>query len=115
MEERTGRLRILAFEPFDAGSHRAVRETITGRSRHAWTWITRPGRAWKWRMRLAALEMAEQVRTRVARIARMLLSAVGSTLSIGKSGVTAPMSFSRHDRAPANNRIERTEMGRART
>ena len=50
-------LRILGFEPFDGGSHRAVRESITRHSQHEWTWITRPARQWKWRMRLAAIEM----------------------------------------------------------
>jgi glycosyltransferase involved in cell wall biosynthesis len=53
-------LNILACESFDAGSHRAVRQSISRHSRHEWTWLTRPGRAWKWRMRLAALEMIEQ-------------------------------------------------------
>lgn len=53
-------LRILAFEPFDTGSHRAVRESITQHSRHAWTWFTLPGRAWKWRMRLGALDLVAQ-------------------------------------------------------
>jgi glycosyltransferase involved in cell wall biosynthesis len=53
-------LRILAFEPFDAGSHRAVREAISRHSRHEWTWITRPGRNWKWRMRLAAVELIDE-------------------------------------------------------
>jgi len=56
--------RILAFEPFDAGSHRAVRESLSRCSRHEWTWLTRPGRAWKWRMRLAAVEMIEDARSR---------------------------------------------------
>jgi len=51
------RLRILAFEPYDGGSHRAVRESISRHSRHEWTWLTRPARAWKWRMRIGALEM----------------------------------------------------------
>ena len=54
------RLRMLAFEPYDAGSHRRVRELISKHSRHTWTWLTRPGRAWKWRMRLGAVELAEQ-------------------------------------------------------
>lgn len=58
--QRDGRLRVLAFEPYDAGSHRQVRELISKHSRHSWTWLTRPGRAWKWRMRLAAVELAEQ-------------------------------------------------------
>lgn len=56
------RLRILGFEPFNAGSHRAVRTSISRHSRHAWTWFTRPGRAWKWRMRLAAMELHDQAR-----------------------------------------------------
>ena len=50
-------LRILGFEPYDSGAHRAVRESISRHSRHDWRWITRPGRAWKWRMRLSAIEM----------------------------------------------------------
>ena len=54
------RLNILAFEPFDGGSHRAVRESISQHSRHRWRWRTRPARAWKWRMRLAALELLEE-------------------------------------------------------
>jgi hypothetical protein len=52
--------RILAFEPYDGGSHRAVRESISRHSRHEWRWLTRPARGWKWRMRLGALEMLEQ-------------------------------------------------------
>lgn len=53
------RMRVLAFEPFDSGSHRAVRASISRHSRFDWTWCTRPGRAWKWRMRLAAVELAD--------------------------------------------------------
>jgi hypothetical protein len=59
MSRTEEQLRILAFESFDAGSHRAVREAISRHSRHCWTWITRPGRSWKWRMRTAAIEMIE--------------------------------------------------------
>ncbi len=53
-------LDVLAFEPFDSGSHRAVRESISRHSRHQWRWFTRPGRAWKWRMRLAAIELVDE-------------------------------------------------------
>lgn len=59
MDSISGRRRLLAFEPYDRGSHRAVRLSISRHSRHAWTWRTRPGRAWKWRMRLAAAELVE--------------------------------------------------------
>ncbi len=57
---RRPELRIVAFEPFDRGSHRAVRESISRHSHHQWRWLTRPGRAWKWRMRLAAVELVEE-------------------------------------------------------
>src|SRR5262245_35419292 len=53
-------LGILAFEPYDGGSHRSVRELIAAHSRPRWTWLTRPPRGWKWRMRLAAVELVEQ-------------------------------------------------------
>lgn len=53
-------LRILGLEPYDAGSHRAVRRSISRHSRHGWTWVTRPGRGWKWRMRLAAVELVDE-------------------------------------------------------
>jgi glycosyltransferase involved in cell wall biosynthesis len=51
---------VLGFESFDTGSHRSVREMISLHSRHTWTWLTRPGRGWKWRMRLGAVELLEQ-------------------------------------------------------
>lgn len=52
-------LKILAFEPYDDGSHKSVRQSISKHSMHQWTWLTRPGRAWKWRMRLAAIELSQ--------------------------------------------------------
>ncbi|MCH8823196.1 MAG: DUF3524 domain-containing protein [Planctomycetes bacterium] len=62
----TSSLKILAFEPFDSGSHRSVRQSISQHSRHNWTWLTRPGRAWKWRMRLAAIELIQQAHVQCA-------------------------------------------------
>ena len=52
---------ILAFESFDGGSHKQFRETITRYSSHDWTWITRPPRAWKWRMTIGAQEMVDEM------------------------------------------------------
>ena len=52
---------ILAFESFDGGSHRQFRETLTRYSSHDWTWITRPPRAWKWRMAIGAQEMVDEM------------------------------------------------------
>jgi glycosyltransferase involved in cell wall biosynthesis len=64
MSPRSRSLRILGFESFDTGSHRAVRESITRWSRHEWTWLTRSGRAWKWGMRLGAIELVDQATAR---------------------------------------------------
>lgn len=51
-------LRVLAFESFDRGSHRQVRDAIERHGCFDWRWLTRPGRAWKWRMRIGAAELA---------------------------------------------------------
>ncbi|MHC4964397.1 MAG: tRNA-queuosine alpha-mannosyltransferase domain-containing protein [Planctomycetota bacterium] len=59
-------LRVLGFESYDGGSHRSVRKMISAHSRHEWTWLTRPARGWKWRMRLAAVELLEQAAPRLA-------------------------------------------------
>lgn len=53
----SARSRILAFESYDSGAHRAVWQSISRHSAHEWRWATRPGHAWKWRMRLSAIEM----------------------------------------------------------
>lgn len=52
-------LHVLGFESYDTGSHRAVRERIEAHTRHRWTWLTLPGRGWKWRMRLGAAQLVE--------------------------------------------------------
>ncbi len=56
---------MVGFESFDAGSHRSVRQLISAHSRHEWTWLTRPARGWKWRMRLAAVELLDQAADRL--------------------------------------------------
>ena len=53
-------LKVLALEPWDAGSHRSVRESITRHSRHAWHWITRPGRGARWRLRYGGIDFAAE-------------------------------------------------------
>jgi len=57
-------LKILALEPYFGGSHQAFLAGWSRRSRHAWTVLTLPAHKWKWRMRHAAVTMAEQVRAR---------------------------------------------------
>jgi glycosyltransferase involved in cell wall biosynthesis len=57
------RLRILALEPYYGGSHRAVLDGLVERLDAEWTLLTLPARKWKWRMRGAAITMAEQTRS----------------------------------------------------
>lgn len=59
------RLRVLALEPYYGGSHRAVLDGLVERLLAAgWACdvLTLPARKWKWRMRGAAITMAEEVR-----------------------------------------------------
>ncbi|MHC5001820.1 MAG: tRNA-queuosine alpha-mannosyltransferase domain-containing protein [Planctomycetota bacterium] len=104
----TRRLRVLGFEPFDAGSHRAVRESISRRSRHDCRWVCRPGRAWKWRMRLAALELVRQQEFRDAAdpppdviLATSLLSASDLRAALPASARQVPMVLYMHENQAA--------------
>ncbi|MAH65785.1 MAG: hypothetical protein CMJ27_05275 [Phycisphaerae bacterium] len=56
--------RILAFQPWDGGSHRAVRRAIERHAGHEWTFRTMPGRGPRWRLRLAGLAFATEERRR---------------------------------------------------
>jgi len=59
-------MRILALEPYYGGSHRAVLDGLASRIDADWTVLTLPARKWKWRMRGAAITMAEQAREAAA-------------------------------------------------
>lgn len=61
------RLRILALEPYYGGSHRAVLDGLVERVDAEWTLLTLPARKWKWRMRGAAITMADLARAAAAR------------------------------------------------
>lgn len=53
---------VLAFQPWDDGSHRAVRTAIERHGRLEWTFRSLPGRGPKWRLRHAALRFTEMMR-----------------------------------------------------
>ncbi len=53
-------LRILALEPYFGGSHAQFLEGLRSRGRHGWTVLSMPARKWKWRMRGAALHLADE-------------------------------------------------------
>lgn len=53
---------VLAFEAWDAGSHRSVRESIARHGRLDWRFLTRAGRSPRWRLRHAALDFATSSR-----------------------------------------------------
>ena len=57
-------MRILALEPFYAGSHRQFLDGWIEHSNHDWTVLGLPGHKWKWRMRHAPITFADQVRKR---------------------------------------------------
>lgn len=57
-------LRLLVLEPYYGGSHRAVLDALLPLPGMEHDLLTLPARKWKWRMRGAAITMAEEVRAR---------------------------------------------------
>lgn len=53
--------RVLAIEPYLAGSHRLFLDGLSRWSRHEWAIASLPPRKWKWRLRTSALHFAEVV------------------------------------------------------
>jgi len=54
-------MKILALEPYFGGSHQAFIEGWSAHSKHKWTILSLPAYKWKWRMRHAAITMADEV------------------------------------------------------
>ena len=54
-------MRIVALQPWNDGSHKAVRGSIQRHSRHDWTWFSLPGRELRWRLRLGAARLIHDV------------------------------------------------------
>ncbi len=52
-------LRVLAFEAWDGGSHRAVRESIQRHASMDWHWLTLPRGNWRIRLRLGAVALSK--------------------------------------------------------
>ncbi|MEM9586374.1 MAG: DUF3524 domain-containing protein [Planctomycetota bacterium] len=55
-----GRQRFLFLQAYDGGSHRAFLDAVLRHSRHDWSVLRRPAMHWKWRMRSAALGLADE-------------------------------------------------------
>jgi glycosyltransferase involved in cell wall biosynthesis len=58
---RCRRLSVVYVEPFYGGSHRAFIDSWIAHSRHRWRLVSLPAARWKWRMRLAGIELGEQL------------------------------------------------------
>ena len=56
-----GRMRIVALQPWNDGSHKAVRDSIERHSTHDWHWFSLPGGEIRWRMRLGAARLIHDV------------------------------------------------------
>lgn len=54
-------MRALAVERYQGGSHQAFLDGWSARSRHDWTVLGLPAYKWKWRMRHAAITLADEV------------------------------------------------------
>jgi glycosyltransferase involved in cell wall biosynthesis len=54
-------MKFLFLEPFYGGSHRDFADGLVSHSRHEFDLITLPARAWKWRLRGAALHLIKKI------------------------------------------------------
>lgn len=86
-------LKVLAFEGFDGGSHLQVRRSLSRHSRHDWTWVTRPGRSWKWRLATGALELVSQAAEEGKLEARPDVIFATSMVSVGDLRALLPRDF----------------------
>ncbi|MBT4767309.1 MAG: DUF3524 domain-containing protein [Phycisphaerae bacterium] len=53
---------VLAFEAWDSGSHRAVREAICRHAEMNWHWIVLGAANWRWRLRLSAPSLVSEAK-----------------------------------------------------
>jgi hypothetical protein len=53
-------MRVLGFEAWNAGSHRAIGRSLARHGRDQWTWVTLGPGPWRWRQRLGMVELVEQ-------------------------------------------------------
>ena len=77
-------MKILALEPYFGGSHKAFLNGWSGHSRHDWTTLTLPPYKWKWRMRHAAITLADEARQRADRGERWDLILCSDMLNLGE-------------------------------
>ena len=60
-------MHVLALQPYDAASHRAMLDGWQRHSRHTFEVLPLPARNFKWRFRQAPVELAKQIEARSAR------------------------------------------------
>ncbi|MDP3631476.1 MAG: DUF3524 domain-containing protein, partial [Actinomycetota bacterium] len=77
-------MRILVLEPYYGGSHRAVLDALLPVLGMEHDLLTLPPRKWKWRMRGAAITMAEEVRARYEAGARWDLIFASTFLNLAE-------------------------------
>jgi glycosyltransferase involved in cell wall biosynthesis len=87
--------KVLALEPYYGGSHRGFLDGWAKHSRLNWTILGLPSHHWKWRMRHAALTMADQVRRRFEQGERWDLLWCSDMLNLAEFRGLAPEPVSR--------------------
>ncbi|MEC9233953.1 MAG: DUF3524 domain-containing protein [Planctomycetota bacterium] len=84
------RLDILALEPWNAGSHRAVVDSISRHSAHRWHWCTGEGGGVRWCLRHSGLAFAERIRREAGESGPWDLVLVSSLCSLSDFRAAAP-------------------------
>ena len=65
---------VMAFEPWDAGSHAATRSAIERHGSFRWNWHTLPRGNWRIRLRLAAVSLAQTAATEAVGVPDVLFA-----------------------------------------
>ncbi len=88
------RLNILAIEGYYGGSHRAFLDSVTAKSRHAWTILSEPASHWKWRMFHSSITLADKATALAASGEQFDLLFCGGMVNLAEFRTLAPDAIS---------------------
>ncbi|MEZ6196294.1 MAG: DUF3524 domain-containing protein [Planctomycetota bacterium] len=88
-------MRVLLLEPYDGGSHRRFLDELTRELDLDVLRLSRPARAWKWRMRFAAPDFAARLRALRAADRRFDLVIASTFLDLAAFRALAPAEIAR--------------------
>ena len=115
-------MNVLAFQPWDGGSHRAIRRSIDRHGAFQWHWASLPARGPRWRLRLGAAELTSKAgeqglleRSYDCLFTTSMLDAAQLRALLPKSLRATPLVLYMHENQlayPVSNHVEETTRSR---